>query len=72
MVKPEALAAFLKDTAQWDLIVELTEERMAQLHESLRAVENWDDYKFTTGELAGVEFLKNILEDLADQHVDEV
>lgn len=70
-VKREAIASYLRDTDAWDLIVDLTTMRVDQLHASLRDSKDWDDFKFTSGELAGVEFLKNMLEDLADQHTIE-
>jgi tRNA U38,U39,U40 pseudouridine synthase TruA len=66
-LKREAEAYYLRSSDAWDLITELTKERMRELHDSLRGSQDFNEFKSITGEMQGVEFILNAIEDIASQ-----
>jgi hypothetical protein len=69
--KQEAEAHYLTNSDAWDLIVKLTNDRIAELGVAIQDCSDWSEYKQISGEMQGVQFLMHTVEDLASQWVNE-
>lgn len=67
MLKREAIAYYLTETDGWDLAKSLAKERSEQLVEQICSCASWEEYLALKGEMSGLMFVINMIEDIAEQ-----